>query len=127
VSKPDKLPASKLPDSTELAWRLAGAVRPYLDNLEADRIYIAIGVGEAFEAIEALITAITRRRVPIREELAVTVNTWLDCHRGHDAEPQLRKAIARAKTYRPQPIPTKSAGPDMARNAHGATPQRDSL
>jgi hypothetical protein len=92
------MPASKLPDGTALAWELATAARPQLSNVEADRIYIGIGIGEAFDAIEALITVIARKRIPVTEEMAATVNTWLDCHRSHNVEPRLRELIAKAKT-----------------------------
>jgi hypothetical protein len=128
VSKPSKMPARKLPDSTALAWELATAARPQISNVEADRIYIAIGIGEAFDAIEVLITVIARKRVPVTEELAATVNTWLDCHRGHNAEPRLRELIANAKTYRPQPMSTTQqlAHPGMPHDAHGTKPERDS-
>ena len=122
------MPASKLPDGTALAWELATAARPQLSNVEADRIYIAIGIGEAFDAIEALITVIARKRIPVTEEMAATVNTWLDCHRSHDVEPRLRELIATAKTYRPQPISAATpqpAHPGMPHDAHGTKPERD--
>jgi hypothetical protein len=121
------MPASKLPDGTALAWELATAARPQLSNVEADRIYIAIGIGEAFDAIEALITVIARKRIPVTEEMAATVNTWLDCHRSHNVEPRLRELIATAKTYRPQPISAATpqpAHPGM-HDAHGTKPERD--
>jgi hypothetical protein len=130
VSKPSKKPARKLPDSTALASELAAAARPQMTNVEADRIYIAIGIGEALDAIEVLITVIARKRIPVTEELAATVNTWLDCHRGHNAEPRLRKLIANAKTYRPQPMSTATqqpAHPGMPHDAHGTKPERDSI
>jgi hypothetical protein len=110
VSKPSKMPASKLPDGTALAWELATAARPQLSNVEADRIYIAIGIGE------------------VTEEMAATVNTWLDCHRSHNVEPRLRELIATAKTYRPQPMSAATpqpAHPGMPHDAHGVKPERD--
>src|ERR1700761_6477644 len=59
------VPARKAPDDVALAWELAVAAHPRLRRFEADRIYIAIGVGDAFDAIDALINAIARDRIEI--------------------------------------------------------------
>ena len=47
-----------------MAWELAAAAHPHLSRVDADRIYIAIGVGDTFEAIDALLTAIARDGIP---------------------------------------------------------------
>jgi hypothetical protein len=90
------------PDDDALAWALASAVGPHITRLEADRIYIAIGVGETFAAIDALVTAISRERIPLSDELVATLTTWLDCYVGQDAEPRLRELIAEVKSFPPQ-------------------------
>jgi hypothetical protein len=102
VSKPSKTPANKAPHDAALAWELGAAARPHLSTVEADHIYIANGIGETFEAIDALITAIARERIPVGEALAATVSAWLDCYLGQNAEPLLRQLIAEVKTYPPQ-------------------------
>lgn len=101
MSKP-RTPASKAPDDTALAWELAAAAKPHLSRTAADQIHIAIGIGETFDAIDALITAIARDRIPIDEALAATVSAWLDCYLGQNAEPRLRQLIAEASIYPPQ-------------------------
>jgi hypothetical protein len=102
VSKLRRVSTITAPSSTGLAWELAAAARPYLCRLEADPIYIAIGIGETFDAIDALITTIVRQRIPVGAAVAATVSTWLDFYRGQDAEPRLRQLVADMETYPPQ-------------------------
>jgi hypothetical protein len=91
----------KAPNANALAWELVAAARSHLSRVEADPIYIAIGIGETFDAIDALITAIVRQRIPVGVTLAATVTAWLDFHVGQDAEPRLRQLISEMNTYRP--------------------------
>ncbi len=89
----------KAPDDDALAWELAAAARPHLSRPDADRIYIAIGIGETFTAIDALLTAIARQAIPLGDDLVATVATWLDCYRGQDTEPRLRYILAEVKIF----------------------------
>ena len=97
MSKPSRTPVRKAPDDHALAWALAAVAHPYLSRPDADRIYIAIGIGETFAAIDALLTAIARNGIPVGDDLAATVATWLDCYRGQDTEPRLRQLLATVK------------------------------
>lgn len=90
MSTPRRAPLRRAPDDDAVAWELAAAPHPHLSRAEADRIYIAIGVGDVFEAIDALLTAIARDRIPLSHDLVATVASWLDCYRGQDAEARLR-------------------------------------
>jgi hypothetical protein len=99
VSKPSRTPVRTAPDDDALAWELAAVAHPHLSRVDADRIYIAIGVGETFTAIDALITAIARDRVHLGEATVATVASWLDCYRGQNAEPRLRQLLAEVKRY----------------------------
>jgi hypothetical protein len=109
VSNPSKSPTTRAPDDDALAWALASAARPHLTRRESDRIYIAIGVGDTFAAIDDLITAIARVRIPLSDDLVATVTAWLDCYVGQDAEPRLRQLIAEVKTSPPQQLPEADA------------------
>ena len=104
MSKPSRTPVRKAPDDHALAWSLAAVAHPYLSRPDADRIYIAIGIGETYTAIDALLTAIARDRIPLGDDLVATVATWLDCYRGQDTEPRLRQLLAAVKTCPPQRI-----------------------
>jgi hypothetical protein len=97
---------AKAPDDTALAWELAAAARLHLSRADADRIHIAIGIGETFAAIDALITAIARERIAVGEDVLATVGTWLDCYLGQAAEPRLRQLVADLKPAPLQRIPT---------------------
>lgn len=112
MSKPSRAPARKAPDDAALAWELAAAAHPHLSRVDADRIYTALGIGETFAAIDALITAIARDRIPLGEDLVATVASWLDRYLGQDAQPRLRQLIAEVKTCPPQQIPAAKEPPE---------------
>ncbi len=102
MSTPSREPTRLAPNDDALAWELAAAARPYLTGADSDRIYIAIGIGETFTAIERLISASARYRIPLSGGLLATLATWLDCYQGQDAEPRLRQLIDELKTHAPQ-------------------------
>ncbi len=77
MSTPRKTPVRQAPDDAALAWELAANARPYLSRVDADRIYITLGIGETFAAIEALITAIARNAIPLNHDLVATTASWL--------------------------------------------------
>ena len=111
------------PDDATLAWELAAAARPHLGRFEADRIYIAIGIGETFAAIDTLITAIARDRIALGEDLLATTSTWLDCYLGQDAEPRLRQLVAEvARGVLATDAPTQGATPCAGRGFAGRAP-----
>lgn len=112
----------KAPDDSALAWELAATAHPYLSRVDADRIYIALGIGETFDAIDALITAIARNHIPLRDDLVATTATWLDCYLGQNAEPRLRQLLAEVRTGPGQQIATADGparfGPDTAQDCY---------
>ncbi len=93
MSTPRKTPVRQAPDDAALAWELAANARPYLSRVDADRIYITLGIGETFAAIDALITAIARNAIPLNHDLVATTASWLDCYHGQGAEPRLRQLL----------------------------------
>lgn len=95
VSTSRKPPVRKAPDDAALAWELAATARPYLSRIDADRIYITLGIGETFAAIEALITAIACNDIPLDDELMAATASWLDCYHGQSAEPRLRHLLTK--------------------------------
>jgi hypothetical protein len=93
------------PDDDAVAWKLAAAAHPHLSRVDADRIYIAIGVGDIFEAIDALLTAIARAGIAVDDDVVATVAIWLNCYRGQDDEVRLRHLLAEVKSKPPQRVP----------------------
>ena len=121
MSPPRKTPVRKAPDDAALAWELAATARPYLSRVDADGIYISLGIGETFAAIDALITAIAGNHISLSVDLLATTASWLDCHLGQDAEPRLRHLLTEVTAGTPQQeIPTADertgAGPHDAQN-----------
>lgn len=104
MSKPSNAPRRRAPDDDAVAWELAAAAHPHLSRVAADRIYIAIGVGDTFEAIDALLTAIARDGIPVDHGVVATVASWLDCYRGQDAEVRLRHLLAEVGSNPPQRV-----------------------
>ena len=47
-------------DETDLAWALARVADPYLNAQERNDLYVAIGVGETYQAIGSLLAAVVR-------------------------------------------------------------------
>lgn len=105
VSKPSNAPMRRAPDDDAVAWELAAAAHPHLSRIDADRIYIAIGVCDTFEAIDALLTALARDRIPLDHDVVATVASWLDCYCGQDAEVRLRHLLADVESNPPQRVP----------------------
>ena len=101
MSEPNRALSTRPLNDAALAWELAAAARPHLSRCEADRIYIAIGIGDAFDAIDALITAITRDRIRLGDDLVAAVLTWLDRYVGQPFEPRLRRLISEVQTSPP--------------------------
>jgi hypothetical protein len=95
---PRTTPVRKAPDDAALAWELATTARPHLSRVDADRIFITLGIGETFAAIDILITAIARNHIPLRDDLVATTASWLDCYLGQDAEPRLRHLLTEVIT-----------------------------
>jgi hypothetical protein len=52
-------------EETNLAWALAEAAKPYMNAVERNDVYMAIGVGETFAAIRQLIATAAAKRIPI--------------------------------------------------------------
>lgn len=105
MSKPRNAPLRRAPNDGAVAWELAAVARPHLNRVDADRIYIAIGVGDTFEAIDALLTVIARDRIPLDRDVVAAVVSWLDCYRGQEAAARLRRLLAEADIISPRGVP----------------------
>ncbi|WP_133056666.1 hypothetical protein [Mycolicibacterium monacense] len=102
-------------DDVGLAWELAASACPFLDRVQNDDIYLQIGIGETFDAIEALVNALVLHQIPISDALAATTARWLEGFRGQDAELRLRQVLARLNTQPRQkqmPSPTTKHAPE---------------
>jgi len=79
-----------------LAWSLADAAGHYLDAVEHNNMFVAIGSGETFTAILLLFDAITPKGCLLEGGLGARLLTWLEAYSGHDDETRLRRMIHQA-------------------------------
>ena len=93
----------------ELAWELAEVGASHLDATERDNLYVAIGSGETFLAVESLIRAVVGIRVALRAETITRLLAWLDGYRDHPGEGGLRELIAEGD-IQPDQLPPAPAG-----------------
>jgi len=98
-----------------LAWALVLAAKPHMDAVERNDIFVAIGAGETFAAIHALLKWVAIKRIPMEPDLVQRCISWLDAYVGHEDERYLRRliedfvmpyAILVAATVRANRLPT---------------------
>jgi hypothetical protein len=76
-----------------LAWALALAAKPFLDVAERNDLFVAIGAGETFAVVRALVKWVAIKRIPVEPDLVRQCVSWLDGYAGHDDERYLRRLI----------------------------------
>ncbi len=77
------------PEAT-LAWALADAVSVRFAAHEHLGIYIALGAGESYAAIEHMLDIAVCKRHPLPATLLGALAVWLDCYVGDEREPTVR-------------------------------------
>ena len=106
-----------------LAWGLALAVKPHLDSVERNDIFVTIGAGEPFAAIRELLKWVAVKRIPVGADLVQRCVSWLDVYAGHEDERYLRRliedfvmpdAIRGAVTVRANRLPTMAQHRQLA-------------
>jgi hypothetical protein len=85
----------------DLAWALADIADPQCRCTERHNIYVAIGVGDTFSAIRALVMVIVREGLPLPLDLVAALASWLDAHSHNESEPHLRGLVAMLKCRPP--------------------------
>jgi hypothetical protein len=76
-----------------LAWAVAEAAEPYLNAVERNAVFVAIGAGETFTAIRGLLRSGEIKRIPLDLDLLQQCRTWLRGYGGHHDERHLRRLI----------------------------------
>jgi hypothetical protein len=76
-----------------LAWALALAAKPFLDVSERNALFVAVGAGETFAVVRALVKWVAIKRIPVEPDLVRQCVSWLDGYAGHDDERYLRCLI----------------------------------
>ena len=78
---------------TNLAWALIEAVKPQLNLLERNYVFVTTGAGDTFSAIRHLLKLIVAKGIPLRPSLVQLCVTWLESYAFHDDEEYLRRLI----------------------------------
>jgi hypothetical protein len=78
---------------TNLAWALIEVVKPHLNVLERNYVFVATGAGDTFAAIHLLLKQIAVKGIPLRPSLVRLCVTWLDSYALHEEEQYLRRLI----------------------------------
>ena len=77
----------------DLAWAVAEAAKPYLSAVERNAVFVAIGAGETFSAINGLLRSVEIKGIPLGFDLLQQCRMWLRGYGGHDDERILRRLI----------------------------------
>jgi hypothetical protein len=77
----------------DLAWAVAEAAKPYLNAVERNAVFVAIGAGDTFAAIRGLLRSVEINRIPLGLDLLQQCRMWLRGYGGHDDERHLRRLI----------------------------------
>lgn len=81
----------------KLAWQLAELARSQMDDVERDRVYVAIGAGDAFTAIALITRTLVRASLAVRTDLIKVLLGWLDGYCYHPEEPRLRELLGKVQ------------------------------
>ena len=76
-----------------LAWALALAAKPFLHVADRNDLFVAIGAGETFAVVRALVKWVAINRIPVEPDLVRQCISWLDAYVGHRDERYLRRLI----------------------------------
>jgi hypothetical protein len=77
----------------DLAWALALAAKPHLDDVGRNDMFVAVGAGETFAVVRALVKWVAINRIPVEPDLVRQCDSWLDAYVGHEDERCLRRLI----------------------------------
>jgi hypothetical protein len=76
----------RLMHEADLAWTLALAVKPHLDTVERNDIFVALGAGDTFSAMRRLLRLVAVKKICIGQELVPQCISWLEGHIQHDGQ-----------------------------------------
>jgi hypothetical protein len=76
----------RLVHEADLAWRLALAVKPHLDTVERNDIFVALGAGDTFSAMRRLLKLVAVKEIYIGPRLVQQCISWLEGHVQYDGE-----------------------------------------
>jgi hypothetical protein len=78
---------------TDLAWDLAEIAGFHIPEPDRTAVFTAIGAGDCYTAIEALLETIVRASVPVPPSLVARIGDWLSAYIHHAEAPRLYELI----------------------------------
>jgi hypothetical protein len=78
---------------TELAWDLAEIAGFHIAEPDRTAVFTAIGAGDCYTAINALLETIVQVSVPVPPSLVSRIGDWLDAYIDHAEAPRLYELI----------------------------------
>jgi hypothetical protein len=79
---------------TDLAWEPAEVACLLIPDRDRIEMYIAIGAGYSYSAIDALLETVTGASVPVSPALVARLAEWLATYTQHEGAARLREILA---------------------------------
>jgi hypothetical protein len=81
------------PTEADLAWELADAISPLLDDHARQQLYATIGSGDSYTGIETALQTMAHQSWPLPHALIRKLNDWLHAYAQSDDAPRLHELI----------------------------------
>ncbi len=78
---------------TNLAWDLAEIASFHIPEPDRTAVFTAIGAGDCYTAVDALLETIVRASVPVPPSLVARIGDWLDAYIHHAEAPRIYELI----------------------------------
>lgn len=78
---------------TDLAWDLAEIAVFHIPEPDRSAVFTAIGAGDCYAAIDALLETIVQASVPVPPSLVGRIGDWLNAYIHHAEAPRLYELI----------------------------------
>ena len=82
---------------TDLAWELAEIAGFHIPEPDRSAVFTAIGAGDCYTAIDALLETIVQASVPVPPSLVARIGDWLNAYIHHAEAPRLHELIKAIK------------------------------
>ncbi|MCA2321328.1 tryptophanase [Mycobacterium intracellulare] len=77
-----------------MAWSLVDAAKSCLTGYERTIVFVELGCGESYLAIERVLSALLSARLALPLPILSKLTCWLNGYAGSPEEPQLRMMLA---------------------------------
>jgi hypothetical protein len=85
---------------SDLAWELAEVVGPVLADRDRAELYVAIGSGYSYAAIDTLLQMIVQRRLPVSLAVVTKIADWLNGYVYSGDAPRLHELLYAIRSSR---------------------------